>query len=91
VARKLALRGLAATAGGGLIAMTMAACYGGADDTYYEPYCSSPSSDADGDGYCLEYDCLETDSSVHAFATDPVGDMIDQNCDGTDGVAPDGG
>ncbi len=56
--------------------------------------------DADGDGYyseastaaCLyNYDCDDSDPDVHPWAEDPVGDDIDQNCDGVDGDRADDG
>ena len=50
------------------------------------------SIDADGDGFSLgSGDCDEADPSVHPGADDPVGDGIDQNCDGVDGNASDTG
>ncbi len=55
------------------------------------PYCNDISWDLDGDGYCDGYDCDESDPERHADATDDEGDGIDQNCDGVDGVSPDGG
>jgi hypothetical protein len=42
--------------------------------------------DADGDGYSIdEGDCDDDFAAVYPFATDMVGDGIDQNCDGVDG------
>jgi len=78
---------IAAATGGGLIAMTLMACYGG-------PPCG-PADDADRDGYPGSFcsgpnprDCNDTDPSIHPGAADPFGDGIDQNCDGVDGIAP---
>ena len=86
------LRGLAATGAGSLLAMTLSACYGAPIGPEYNPWCSDSASDLDRDGYCGVYDCNESDSSVNAGASDPVGDGIDQNCDGVDGtLEADGG
>lgn len=47
--------------------------------------------DDDGDGYTrLEGDCDDTRVDVHPGADDPVGDDLDANCDGIDGVDDDG-
>ena len=46
--------------------------------------------DADGDGYGTIEDCDPDDPLIHPGADDPVGDAIDQNCDGYDGVDSDG-
>ncbi len=52
---------------------------------------SSVYFDADGDGYTpAQGDCEDTDPAVHPGAPDPVGDGVDQNCDGPDGVDADG-
>jgi hypothetical protein len=69
--------------------VTLMACYGVA----YEPLgCEDdPSEDLDDDGYCREYDCAEGDPTIHDFAADPMGDGIDTNCDGVDGIAGDAG
>jgi len=53
--------------------------------------CTSPKdesdpNDRDGDGFALSDDCNDADASVHPNATDEVGDAIDNNCDGLDGV-----
>ncbi len=53
-----------------------------------------PLADLDGDGHdALEDggdDCDDTDATIHPGADDTVGDGIDQNCDGIDGVDGDG-
>ena len=71
--------------------MTLMACYG----VPYEPVpprgCSDPADDRDGDGYCGDLDCDETDASVNDFAVDSPGDGIDATCDGVDGDVPDAG
>lgn len=89
-----AARALLAIGGGGLLSVTLSACYGGpcAGGSCYEPdsgprTCEDFSQDTDGDGYCLSHDCDETDPDTHEGATDDVGDGVDQNCDGADGVA----
>jgi hypothetical protein len=66
--------------------MTLMACYG----VPYEPTgCTDPSDDRDGDGYCGDFDCDETDASIHRYAADPAGDGVDADCDGFDGPPPD--
>jgi hypothetical protein len=47
-------------------------------------------SDADGDGYTVEDgDCNDTLPEVNPGAEDTVGNDVDDNCDGTDGVDAD--
>ena len=47
--------------------------------------------DADGDGFAVGGgDCDDADPAVYPTATDDVGDGVDQNCDGVDGVDGDG-
>jgi hypothetical protein len=82
-------RRLLDVAGGGAIALTLAACYGAAPGYYDVSHPQSgcdPSRDVDGDGYCDD-DCDQADASVHPGANDPPGDGLDQNCDGFDGPA----
>jgi hypothetical protein len=74
-------------AGGGAIALTLAACYGAPPGYYDVDHPTSgcdPSRDVDGDGYCDD-DCDQADASIHPGASDPPGDGVDQNCDGFDG------
>ncbi len=73
---------------GGATAITLAACYG---LPYEDPFCSDPSADLDGDGYCFEFDCDESDPAIHRFASDEAGDGVDTNCDGVDGYPGDAG
>ncbi|HJL18434.1 MAG TPA: hypothetical protein RMH99_22410 [Sandaracinaceae bacterium LLY-WYZ-13_1] len=90
------VKALLGVAGGGLLSVTLSACYGapctgGAcgppPDAGPDPMtCIDPREDLDGDGYCLDYDCDESDADVNADAFDPEGDMLDQNCDGVDGT-----
>jgi len=48
-------------------------------------------ADADRDGYsAAEGDCNEENAAINPLATDVVGDDIDQNCDGVDGLDADG-
>gem|GEM_PF-4519639 len=42
--------------------------------------------DADSDGWTVDQDCDDHDAAVHPEALDTVGDGIDQDCDGVDGV-----
>ncbi len=44
-----------------------------------------PPPDSDGDGKTDDVDCAPFDSSIYPGADDPLGDGIDQNCDGFDG------
>jgi hypothetical protein len=92
------VKALLGIAGGGLLSVTLSACYGapctgGAcepRDAGPDPMtCVDPAEDLDGDGYCLDYDCDESDVDINADAVDPVGDMLDQNCDGVDGYLSD--
>ena len=47
-------------------------------------------TDADGDGVSAQDDCDDANSDVYPGASDSVGDGVDQNCDGVDGVDADG-
>lgn len=87
-----ALRVLLNVAGGGAVAMTLMACYGPPPHAYPEPAtpdldtsCRSAEDDIDKDGFCAD-DCDEVNPQVHPGADDPVGDGIDQDCDGADGI-----
>ena len=52
---------------------------------------SLESLDLDGDGYSTcDGDCADGDASFSPGALDLVGDGVDNNCDGTDGVDADG-
>ena len=46
--------------------------------------------DFDGDGSLDAVDCAPSDGLIHPGADDAVGDGIDNNCDGVDGVDGDG-
>ena len=96
---KKALRAAKQIAKAGATAATMVtlmACYGMA---YPPPEVSTPvptANDRDGDGFeeapsraapSPAYDCDDTSKDVHPGANDPVGDALDQNCDGMDGSA----
>ncbi len=73
--------------------MTLAACYGAPVEPGGSAFCDDPSRDTDRDGYCeTQFDCNEGDATVHDNAVDTLGDGIDQDCDGVDGVrTPDAG
>lgn len=81
------MRAITALFGGGAIAMTLMACYG------LPPCDASEDTDKDGvfPGYCYagdpRIDCDDSDATIHPCAADPEGDGIDQNCDGSDGLA----
>ncbi|AUX19669.1 hypothetical protein SOCEGT47_001210 [Sorangium cellulosum] len=82
---------LLATASGGLMAVTLMACYGA-------PPCDAPATDRDGDGYQAtcegfgpEEDCDDDDPNVHPGAADASGDGIDQDCSGDDAPPGTGG
>lgn len=82
------VRGAVMLTSSSAFAITLMACYGA-------PPCEG-SEDADGDGYpnndCVEtVDCDDDDAAIYPGADDPEGDGIDQNCDGIDGIASDGG
>jgi hypothetical protein len=70
-----------AAATGGLVAVTLMACYGGPPSEF---------DDNDVDGFGFD-DCNDFDATINPGASDPLGDGIDQNCDGVDGLAFDGG
>ena len=46
--------------------------------------------DVDNDGFSEAEDCNDLVASVNPSASDVLGDDIDQNCDGVDGVDADG-
>ena len=90
------LRNTIMLVGGASLSMTLAACYGDPcahESCAYNPYdggpaqtCDDPSTDLDLDGHCGEFDCDEENASVNSSAADPLGDGVDTNCDGIDGV-----
>ncbi len=70
------------------------ACSGNTDTTQIDKFTDTSAADiqedADGDGVSfVEGDCNDEDASIYPNAPDEVGDNIDQNCDGTDGVDSD--
>lgn len=77
--------GLAMIGASAATAMTLMACYG-------SPYDDIDCGDFDSDGYCAPADCDDWNFEIRPGAVDPLGDGIDQNCDGVDGDAlPDAG
>ena len=61
---------------------------GGKSDTATMTITVTP--DDDGDGISPPADCNDDDdNAIYPGASDPVGDSIDQDCDGADGVAAD--
>ena len=52
--------------------------------------CGGTEGDLDGDGFSAPRDCNDRDESVFPGADDAVGDAVDNNCDGVDGVDRDG-
>ncbi|MEN0065878.1 MAG: putative metal-binding motif-containing protein [Myxococcota bacterium] len=74
------------------------------NDPYVNPYAGTnegpdcpdpkpepePKADIDGDGFEPPLDCDDTLPSVFPGADDPLGDDVDQNCDGVDGIDKDG-
>lgn len=94
MARSVAKR-VIATATGGLMVVTLMACYGMAtpimepapvDQPPPRPACEPGQADSDRDGSCTPSDCNDTDASVYPGAPDNTGDGIDQSCDGEDGI-----
>ena len=49
-----------------------------------------PITDADGDGFEGDDDCNDDNAAVNPDAEDVVGDGVDNNCDGIDGLDTDG-
>ncbi len=73
--------------GGRLAALGLALALGPACVTSQALY-GVELTDDDQDGFFADLDdCDDTDASIHPDADDELGDGIDQNCDGVDGIA----
>jgi hypothetical protein len=82
-------RSILGAAGGGAIAITLMACYGAAYGPPVGPdanRCQPSANDEDGDCVLAAEDCNDRDPAIRPGVPDPLGDEIDQNCDGADGV-----
>ena len=79
--------------------MTLRACYGGGPRMAMEPQapmCTPQDKDMDGAYTCqnpnelpqggMPIDCNDADASTFPTAVDPIGDSLDQDCDGADGT-----
>jgi hypothetical protein len=79
-------RALVTAAGGGALAMSLMACYGG--PMHQMPPASAPTAceDYDGDGACTPADCNDQNLAIYPGALDYADDGVDQDCDGVDGV-----
>ena len=80
----------------GMVALVATACPeqpgGGGSTTTTAPTTTSTTTttlaDNDGDGYTTGQDCNDNDPAVNpGQAVDTVGDGVDSNCDGQDGIA----
>jgi hypothetical protein len=81
------VNGLLALAGGGVMAVTLMACYGApSGEGYFVCTNGQTTDDKDHDGYTCD-DCDDDNANIHPNALDLLGDGIDQNCDGVDGEA----
>jgi hypothetical protein len=78
-ARRVPRLGRAAAA---LLGLGLVACDGNKDAVAL--YGVPITTDADGDGYTIDVDCNDDDSTVHPDAVETPGDTIDSNCDGED-------
>jgi len=96
LAKGSSLRRALNAAGGGAVAFTLMACYGAPPGSLGPPQapvdatttndCANAADDIDRDGWC-DADCDEVDPDIYPGAADPVGDGLDQDCDGSDGPA----
>ncbi len=100
------VRALLAVGGGGLLSVTLSACYGApcAGSECDFSYCDDPALDVDGDGYCGQWDCDETDASANYYTgcadagpseddagSDDAGLTSDGGLVGDGGIEGDGG
>lgn len=74
-----------------LVALAAAFGCAGPEDGDKRADDSSAADDGDGDGFSASAnDCNDADASINPGAVDQIGDAIDNNCDGVDGVDADG-
>ncbi|TNE89778.1 MAG: hypothetical protein EP330_10235 [Deltaproteobacteria bacterium] len=70
-----------------VLLLGLTACAGptGSEDSGPSALYGAVMVDDDNDGYDAGEDCDDGDASIYPGADDPMGDGIDQDCDGSDG------